>query len=186
MRREYDRIPGKPVGAGRIIQAFGIDRDGVFWVAVSGRMSWLVGGLATVLVIGIIVVSTVVLIQARQIQSEETRLHHAQALIDTTQHRLVTGWFRSCARLQLLRDDVNQRGVELYDWTRTISALPGLPASLKAATERLSQGLRYIPPTNCNAAVRDPQDYVPPVAVPYATLEPARLDRIRAGGRPNP
>lgn len=110
--------------------------------------SWLPLVLAGILIIATLsgVVSVVVL--------------HQQGQIRHTQERLNASIRGSCARVQTLRDDVNQLSdaifTVLYPLRRQSPIFEGIASRMV-----------YLPPTNCKRAEEDPSGYRPPAGVPF-------------------
>jgi len=101
--------------------------------------------------------------------------------IDDNADRLDRALHGSCERVNDLRGSDNKNAETQYETLRAASTL--IPDTLLAARFKTLMGtIDYLPPTDCEAAVGTPREFVPPRPIPLHTLTEAQRETIRRKG----
>lgn len=124
-----------------------------------------------VLIIIVGVLSVAGLKATSTIKASQKTADAARAQSQRNTDRLNAAILGSCQRLQLVRDDLNKQASAQY---RTLGLVVRTtpPGVFRDLFKEIVRSTEYLPPTDCDRAVRQPQSYRPPAPVPFALVAP--------------
>jgi hypothetical protein len=97
------------------------------------------------------------------------RVIETATIAERNSKRIEQAEFRTCRRVQVLRDTVNRNSETIFLTLDAAARNPTVPARIRAAYRDYTSRVVHLPRTNCTRAVRQ-DGYLPPPPVPMRTF----------------